>query len=219
MHSRYQRFQSHNGDCLSKLREHDFQSPRNKKKNSGGGGHHQQVLLYPTLSRLAPPVSSHQRHDVSSSPRTPPPRVSSSSSSSSHLLSRQQRIMSPPVVQRVTSSSAPFLLKCERIGDPSLNIYCLKLPTELIHRIDGIISQSEKYAATLPTGWKTDLYSLTKQDLALQEIPGMIPRIKPIYDYIVHAIQVLYGCQRVVCDRNQPHILKYSVHSGHTGGT
>ena len=70
----------------------------------------------------------------------------------------------------------------------------------------------------MASGWKTDLYSLTKQDLALLEVPGMANCIRPITDYISRAIRTLYGCRKVVVDRNQPHILKYSVESGHTGG-
>jgi hypothetical protein len=84
--------------------------------------------------------------------------------------------------------------------------------------LDGIIALSERFAQGLAGGWKTELYSLTKQDLALRDIPGMAPLIRPIFEYIIQAIQVLYGCRRVAVDKNQPHILKYSLESQHTGG-
>jgi hypothetical protein len=99
-----------------------------------------------------------------------------------------------------------------------LRVFRLQLPRELASRLDGIIAHSEHHAQALPGGWKTDLYSLTKQDMALRDIPGMTQRIHPVFDYISQAIQVLYGCRKVVVDKNQPHILKYSIQSGHTGG-
>ena len=84
--------------------------------------------------------------------------------------------------------------------------------------MDEIIDQAERYASNLPGRWQTDLYSLTKCDLACREIPGMIQRIKPVYNYICQSIRELYGCSRVLVDKNQPHILKYSAKQGHTGG-
>lgn len=108
-------------------------------------------------------------------------------------------------------------LRYERIGDPALSIFKLSLPPKLVDRLDGIIALSEEYAESLRSGWKTELYSLTKQDVALREIPGMGPRMRPIFDYITQAIQVLFG-GTVMVDKNQPHILKYSMDSGHTGG-
>jgi hypothetical protein len=88
----------------------------------------------------------------------------------------------------------------------------------MIPLLDDIVALSERHVTRLPEGWKTDLYSLTKQDYALRDIPGMAQQIRPIHDYICKAIQILYGSRKVVVDKNQPHILKYSVESGHTGG-
>jgi hypothetical protein len=118
-----------------------------------------------------------------------------------------------------TYLSSPYhYLRYERVGSPRLKVFRLQLPPDLIRRLDGIVDKSERHVQALDDGWKTELYSLTKQDMALGEIPGMLQRIRPIHDYICHAIQVLYGCHKVVVDKNQPHILKYSVQSGHTGG-
>jgi hypothetical protein len=113
-------------------------------------------------------------------------------------------------------------LRYQHIGPERLQIFRLQLPMELIHggsKLDPIIAQAERYAQDcLPNGWKTALYSLTKQDVAMRDIPGMAVRMHPICEYISEAIRTLYGCARVAVDKNQPHILKYSVDSGHTGG-
>jgi hypothetical protein len=132
------------------------------------------------------------------------------------LPNKRELTLSPPAIHRITSSPLP--LRCECIGDPALKIFRLSLPRELIGRLDGIIALSERFAQGLAGGWKTELYSLTKQDLALRDIPGMAPLIRPIFEYIIRAIQVLYGCRRIIVDKNQPHILKYSLDSQHTGG-
>ncbi|KAL3937927.1 MAG: hypothetical protein SGBAC_007063 [Bacillariaceae sp.] len=98
-------------------------------------------------------------------------------------------------------------------------MYRLSLPPQLIHcQLDSIVAHAERFAKDhLVNGWHTDLYSLTKQDIALRDIPGMAQKIQPIFDFVTYAIRTLYGCQNVVVDKNQPHILKYSVDSGHTG--
>jgi hypothetical protein len=83
--------------------------------------------------------------------------------------------------------------------------------------LTAIIDDAEKYARNLERGWRTDLYSLTKCDMACKDIPGMSEQIKPIFEYVCRSIQILYGGSRVVVDRNQPHILKYSAATGHTG--
>ena len=133
------------------------------------------------------------------------------------LLSNKNDVtLSPPAIHRITVSPLPLRYEC--IGDPALKIFRLALPRELVGRLDGIIALSERFAQGLAGGWKTELYSLTKQDLALRDIPGMTSLIRPIFDYIIEAIQVLYGCRRVIVDKNQPHILKYSLDSQHTGG-
>ena len=142
-------------------------------------------------------------------PQTPPPRVS-----------RQQQqqhgsIVSPPAPLRITTS---FQLQYQRIGPAHLQIYRLGLPLDLKLQLDPIVAQAEAFSKGLANGWHTDLYSLTKQDIALLDIPGMRHKIRPIFDFLCHAIRTLYGCPKVVVDKNQPHILKYSVDSGHTGG-
>lgn len=78
------------------------------------------------------------------------------------------------------------------------------------------------HASTLPTGWQTDLYSLTKQDIALREIPHIYNAAKPVISYIKKAACLVYGVTSgIKMDRNQPHVLKYNYKckngKGHTG--
>ena len=215
-------------------RNSDAQQRQHCVKNTatGTGSAFSRLHPYHGQGRILPPPLPPQRP-----PRTPPP--SHMHHPNNHLLpsrppptsTHQLFLPSPPAVHRVTSvssssSSLPFRFRYERIGDPSLCIFKLQLPHELVERLDGIVALSEEYAQTcLKHGWKTELYSLTKQDLALREIPGMNRRIQPIFDYITQAIHLLYvgynnssKNMSVVVDKNQPHILKYSVDSGHTGG-
>jgi hypothetical protein len=103
------------------------------------------------------------------------------------------------------------------IGDPKLQIYRIRLPTHFIAVLDGIVLGSDAFAATLPKGWMTELYSLTKQDIALRKIPHLYDAAKPITSYMKRCIMALFGVKSVKMDRNQPHVLKYSKEDGHTG--
>ena len=108
----------------------------------------------------------------------------------------------------------------EMVGHPSLKIHRLKLPSHLLPLLDTIVSGCEMYASTLPTGWQTDLYSLTKQDIALREIPYIYNAAKPVISYIQKAACLVYGITGIKMDRNQPHVLKYNhcrKGRGHTG--
>ena len=103
------------------------------------------------------------------------------------------------------------------VGDPALRIYRIYLPPQLIQLLDEIVGSCERHAATLPKGWYTDLYSLTKQDIALRDIPSQFHACKPIMNYIRNCMLALWGVQAIKMDRNQPHVLKYSAEEGHTG--
>lgn len=68
--------------------------------------------------------------------------------------------------------------------------------------------------------YRTYLYSLTKQDVALIDVPGMLYEAsRPIMHYIKHTIEMYAVKKTVRFDRNQPHVLKYSADdkSKHTG--
>jgi len=103
------------------------------------------------------------------------------------------------------------------IGHPEMQVYKMKLPNYLIDGLSHIVDRSEQYVESLSDGWKTELYSLTKCDIACRDIPGLYKHVKPISKFICHTMKVLYGCRDVTVDKNQPHILKYSAESGYTG--
>ena len=105
------------------------------------------------------------------------------------------------------------------IGHPSLNIYKFHLPPHLLHLLDYIVNGCNQYAATLPGGWITYLYSLTKQDIAIRDVPGMYKAATPIIAYVKNTIKSVYNAECVKIDRNQPHVLRYSAEDGckHTG--
>jgi hypothetical protein len=137
------------------------------------------------------------------------------------VLPPKQRISPPHPRLVATSKSVHFLplMNYAQIGDPRLRVFRVQLPPPLLNGLmDDIIDLAESHARYLPGGWRTDLYSLTKCDMACRDVPGMSKQVKPVFEYICHAIEALYGCRRVVVDKNQPHILKYSAASGHTGG-
>jgi hypothetical protein len=69
------------------------------------------------------------------------------------------------------------------------------------------------------SAFRTYLYSLTKQDIALRDIPKLYEASRPIISYIKQTIENVYEADSVRIDRNQPHVLKYSAEDGsnHTG--
>eukprot|EP00985_Skeletonema_marinoi_P023670 scaffold15894_cov103-Skeletonema_marinoi.AAC.1 len=105
------------------------------------------------------------------------------------------------------------------IGHPSLKIYKFQLPPHLLHLLDHIVNGCDDYAATLPGGWMTYLYSLTKQDIAVRDVPGMYKAATPIISYVKSTIKRMYNAEHVKIDKNQPHVLRYSAEGGckHTG--
>jgi len=75
------------------------------------------------------------------------------------------------------------------IGHPSLKIYKFRLPPHLLHLLDDIVDGCSEHADSLSTGWRTFLYSLTKQDIALRDIPGMYETSRPIIHHIKRTIE------------------------------
>jgi hypothetical protein len=105
---------------------------------------------------------------------------------------------------------------------PHLGIYKARLPSSMRPLLSEVIALCESYANNLPQGWKTNLYSLTKQDMVLAPIPGALAKAEPITRFILEALRQAYPptraqCPRIRMDGNQPHVLKYSVESGHVG--
>ena len=56
------------------------------------------------------------------------------------------------------------------VGDPSLNIHRFRLPEEFHPYLRYLVAQCERRAKSKPNGWHTELYSLTKQDMALRDV-------------------------------------------------
>lgn len=79
-----------------------------------------------------------------------------------------------------------------------------------------VIYGCEDHVSRLPNGWNTDLYSLTKQDIALREAPEVYDLARPIVSYVKKVASIVYGVQQgLKCDKNQPHVLKYALsHKG-----
>lgn len=157
----------------------------------------------------AHPTSSSHRH-----PRTP--KRSPSTKKNRHQL------LSPPKPRRVafnrqTSPRCPVQSRRTPKLAPvpnSLGLHRIRLPSHLLHILDTIVLGCEAHAITLDGGWATDLYSLTKQDIALREIPALYHAAKPIIKYIHRTMEHIYGVS-LRMDRNQPHVLKYDgKHSG-----
>jgi hypothetical protein len=72
-----------------------------------------------------------------------------------------------------------------------------------------VVSGCEDHANNLASGWNTDLYSLTKQDIPLREAPKVYDFARPIMCYVKKVASILYSVRGLKCDRNQPHVLKY----------
>jgi hypothetical protein len=165
-------------------------------------------------------------------PRTPPPIVRGARLCSpfftyrvtqlTHMTIQDQfKDHGYPVQHRYFQPHIPKPIRCPSshrvVGDPSLRIYRIHLPTQLLQLLDEIVWSCERYAATLSKGWYTNLYSLTKQDIALRDIPDQFHACKPITSYIRKCMMALWGVSIIKMDRSQPHILKYSADEGHTG--
>jgi len=153
-----------------------------------------------------------------------PPRTPTRTPSLNH--NRSSTVVSPPLPIRVTqlpykipsrNISVPPIVPPPRVqyrmpmmvGDARLRIYRLRLPSHLMRLLDTIVLSCEAHAATQSNGWLTDLYSLTKQDIALQEVPMALVAAKPIALYIQKCMKYFWGVSSLHMDRNQPHVLRY----------
>lgn len=96
------------------------------------------------------------------------------------------------------------------VGQPRYGIHRLRLPNQFLPILDQIVAGCELYAKGLPKGWSTDLYSLTKQDIALTKIPHVYEIARPVMSYVKRVAAQIYRTRSLKVDRNQPHVLKYS---------
>lgn len=128
----------------------------------------------------------------------------------------------------------PLIPLCNHrhVGHPSLGIHHLRLPNRYLAILEQgknfcriwlsqsllklsislvtVVKGCEQHANNLKDGWSTNLYSLTKQDIALYEIPHLYEMVRPIMSYMKAVVTQLYGMKSLKVDRNQPHVLKYS---------
>ncbi|KAL7568241.1 hypothetical protein ACA910_004238 [Epithemia clementina (nom. ined.)] len=101
----------------------------------------------------------------------------------------------------------------QAIGPPHLRIYKVRLPSYMLPLLDPLVERAEVRAASLAHGWNTNLFSLTKHDFAVHNIPGGAPLCQLIMDFVCSSIHSLYVAACVFLDQYQPHILKYSAHN------
>lgn len=173
------------------------------------------------MSLLTPRTPSPRSWNLTSPPK--PRRVAStgmppfavSQGGYSYPVQARYAPRQPQVPRNIRMST--MTLYHQVVGDPSLKIFRVRLPPHLLHLLDGIVIGCEAHAATLPNGWLTDLYSLTKQDIALRKIPHLYEAAKPIISFMKRSILALFGVHSLRMDKNQPHVLKYSKEDGHTG--
>lgn len=129
--------------------------------------------------------------------RTPP----------SNVIRRPRQLSSPPVPQRLSSWSLFQPTKHVRaVGPPQLEIYQGRLPTNLMPYIEPLLQAAIQYGKN--NGWVGNLYSLTKQDLAVSSIPNGSVLCQPITEFIASQITTIYG-RPIAMDEHQPHLLKY----------
>jgi hypothetical protein len=174
-----------------------------------------QIIHYShMLPPLPPPVSTYYVRGPPPPPPPPPPTTMSLYPTQS-VLARNYR--NPNKNEREDycphEQTGRSMMS---VGHPSLRIVRGRLPVDLDLSLSDLIDLAEQRAACLPTQWKTDLYSLTKQDLPVCEIPGSLPLVGPIQAIICEQIRRLYG-RSVRMDKNQPHLLKYSFADQQTG--
>jgi hypothetical protein len=139
-----------------------------------------------------------------------------------------------------TPSGGPLVTSVVAVGEPRHQVFRTILPPSLLPLLPIVVAQCEQHVSWARGGnWKTHLYSLTKQDVPVSEIPGGTELTQALTDFVVRSIQDLYGPRApnfdggaastctpevgasrapsvvVHMDRNQPHVLKYCA--GHTG--
>jgi hypothetical protein len=154
------------------------------------------------VNKAVPAVSYRQSHPWIGQPACQP------------WLACHQPFSTPIGIREVTFDKHIPNLSPIAIGPSHLMIYRLSIADNLLPLLAPIVARAEEHAILRPGGWKTELYSLTQQDIPLSEIPGAMSLVQPLTNVCVEAVRQLYG-DTVRMDLNQPHILKYD--SNHKG--
>lgn len=108
----------------------------------------------------------------------------------------------------------------EALGPKHLQIFKVTLPFDATNVFRKIINAYSIYVGDDSMKRGPSLYSLTKHDVAVVDLPGnILDLVQEIQTYIVAVIQNLYHIpfsQRIHLDRHQPHVLKYDASSEHS---
>jgi hypothetical protein len=147
----------------------------------------------------------------------------------------------PPSIYRYSNTpSIPNRhgLQIQALGPPHLQIYRAVLPFDAAPIFARLVAACEAHASRRRcrrtralarsrhdplavsdcSGWETNLYSLTKQDMAVADVPGGLELVAGIQDHVQAMIRHVYRHQGALyLDRNQPHVLKYDSSSSGDG--
>lgn len=102
--------------------------------------------------------------------------------------------------------------KTQSVGPSHWKVYRTSIASSLLPLLPAIIAKAEDHVQGLPDGWQTGLYSLTRQDLPVKDIPGGLGLVEALTANVVETLHTLYSNKAVRMDGNQPHILKYCEH-------
>jgi len=147
-----------------------------------GEGDHR---LLKTSSLSMPPSAtskenSNERQSAVRRPGGMPARKFGGSESKNHV---------PPVI------SVPLQQQqhchVQSLGPPHLQIFRVSLPIHLRAKLPPIVSACEQYAASTRNGWETNLYSLTKQDIPLSDVPNGMRLVAEVQECILSTVQRL----------------------------
>ena len=97
----------------------------------------------------------------------------------------------------------------QSIGQPHLRTFKCRLPDNLIQCLPKIVQACDRYAAS-HGGWETQLFSVTRQDIALADVRECALLSHCITNAVTETVHAILG-SHVYMDRNQPHILKYDA--------
>lgn len=104
-------------------------------------------------------------------------------------------------------ASVPY--NVQTLGPPHLRTFKSQLPLHLTRNLEYIIDSCNRYAAS-HHGWTTNLFSVTKQDIALADVAECARLSHEITIFVTNVVRVLFGAQ-VYMDRQQPHVLRYDA--------
>jgi hypothetical protein len=176
------------------------------------------ATLHPPTTALAPStrhrrVMTQDRATASSSSRTAETKTKKKHplavAPARHCLRGHNASIKIPAVISIPTE------RIEPLGPRHLRIFKVSLPFCAADTFHRVIDACEDHAWHRLDQWETNLYSLTKQDIAVADLPGGRELVQGVQDYVVGTIRRLYRQPTVHMDRNQPHVLKYDGDTSH----